>query len=55
MYTMQDFKTWHRSPIEKIHLQFCKRENLAFRAELGRSPLIIPINEEIMKYLFLFI
>ena len=25
IYTKQDFKTWNRSLIEKIHLQFCKR------------------------------
>ena len=58
MYTKQDFKTWDRSPIEKIHLKFCKRylevhnktSNIACRAELGRLPLIIPINQRIMKY-----
>ena len=58
MYTKQDFKKWDSSPIEKIHLQFCKRylevnnkaSNLACRAELGRLPLIIPINQKIMKY-----
>ena len=51
MYTKQDFKTWDRSPIEKIHLKFCKRylevnnkaSNIACRAELGRLPLIVPI------------
>ena len=59
MYTKQDFKTWDRSPIEKIHLKFCKRylevnnkaSNIACRAELGRLSLIIPINQRIMKYL----
>ena len=60
MYTKQDFKTWDRSPIEKIHLKFCKSyllevnnkaSNIACRAELGRLPLIIPINQRIMKYL----
>ena len=59
MYTKQDFKTWDRSPIEKNHLKFCKRylevnnkaSNIACRAELGRLPLIIPINQRIMKYL----
>ena len=59
MYTKQDFKTWDRSAIEKIHLKFCKRylevnnkaSNIACRAELGRLPLIIPINQRIMKYL----
>ena len=59
MYTKQDFKTWDRSPIEKIHLKFCKRylevnnqaSNVACRQELGRLPLLIPINQRIMKYL----
>ena len=59
MYTKQDFKTWDKSPIEKIHLKFCKRylevnnkaSNIACRAELGRLPLIIPINQRIMKYI----
>ena len=59
MYTKQDVKTWDGSPIEKIHLKFCKRyfevnnkaSNIACRAELGRLPLIIPINQRIIKYL----
>ena len=59
MDTKQDFKAWDRSPIEKIHLKFCKRylevnnkaSNIACRAELGRLPQIIPINQRIMKYL----
>ena len=59
MHTKQDFKTCHRSPIEKIHLEFCKpylevnnkASNIACRAELGRLPLIISINKRIMKYL----
>ena len=59
MHTKQDFKTCYRSAIEKIHLEFCKRylevnnkaSNIACRAELGRLPLIIPINQTIMKYL----
>ena len=25
MYTMQDFKKWDSSPIEKLPLKFCKR------------------------------
>ena len=52
MYTKHDLKTWDRSPIEKIHLKFCKRylevnnkaSNITCRAELGRLPLITPIN-----------
>ena len=59
MYTEQNFKTWDSSPIENIHLQFCKRylevnnksSNVACRAELGRLPLIIPINQKIMIFL----
>ena len=58
MYTKQNFKAWDSSPIEKIHLKFCKHylevnnkaSNVACRAELGRLPLIIPINQKIMKY-----
>ena len=58
MYTKQDFKKWDNSAIEKIHLQFCKRYlevkneafNLAYRVELRRLPLILPINQKILKY-----
>ena len=58
MYTKQNFKTWDSSPIEKIRLKFCKHylevnnkaSNVACRAELERLPLIIPINQKIMKY-----
>ena len=58
MYTKQDFKKSVNSAIEKNHLQFCKRDlevnnkafNLTCRAELGRLPLILPINQNIMKY-----
>ena len=46
--------------MEKVHLKFCKRylevnnkaSNLACRAELGRLPLIVLINQKIMKYFF---
>ena len=46
------------SVIEKNHLKFCKRylevnnkaSNLACSAERGRLPLIVPINQKIMKY-----
>ena len=55
MYFKQDFKSWYSSPIEKIQLQICKRylevnnkaSNLACRAELGRFPLIITVNQKI--------
>ena len=45
--------------IEKAHLQFCKRylevtkkaSNITCRAELGRFPLNITINQNILKYI----
>ena len=48
VYTKPDFKTWETTQIEKTHLKFCKRYlevsnkacNVAYRAELGRFPLI---------------
>ena len=54
-----DFKAWDGSQIEKTHLQFCKRylevsnkaSNVTCRAELGRFPLIIAINQRILDYL----
>ena len=59
MYAKPDFKTWDGSQIEKAHLQFCKRylevnnkaSNIACRAELGRFPLNITINQKILKYI----
>ena len=45
--------------IEKmIHLKFCKgylevnnrASNIACRAELGRLPMLIPLNQKIVKY-----
>ena len=58
MYTKQDLKKWDISPLEKIYLKFCKRylevnneaSNTACTAELGRLPLLIPINQKIRKY-----
>ena len=57
-YAKSDLKSWDSSQIEKTHLQFCKRylevsnraSNIACRAELGRFPLIIAINQKIMNY-----
>ena len=57
MYTKQNFKKWDSSLIEKLHLKFCKRylevnnkaSNIACRAELDRLPLLIPINQKIIK------
>ena len=53
-YTKSDLKSWDSTQIEKSHLQFCKRylevsnkaSNVACRAELGRFPLIIAINQK---------
>ena len=58
VYTKSDFKPWENSPIEKTHLQFCKRylevsnkaSNIACRAELCRFPLIIDINKRMLNY-----
>ena len=58
MYTKQNLKKWDSSLIEKLHLKFCKRylavnnkaSNIACRAELDRLPLLIPINQKIIKY-----
>ena len=59
-YAKSDLKSWdmYSSQIENTHLQFCKRylevsnkaSNAACRAELGRFPLIIAVNQKIMNY-----
>ena len=54
-FVKSDIKSWDRSPIEKAHLQFCKRylevhnkaSNMASRAELGKYLMVIGINKEI--------
>ena len=59
VYAKPDFKTWDGSQIEKAHLQFCKRylevtkkaSNIAWRAELGRFPQNITINQKILKHI----
>ena len=59
LFINSDFKCLDTSPIEKGHLQFCKRylqvnnkaSNIACRAELGRYPLIFDINKRILKYI----
>ena len=60
-FIKSDFKYWDPAPIEKGHLQFCKRyvckritRLLVLRAgeaELGRYPLIFDINKRILKYI----
>ena len=58
-YMKPDFKrSWDSSQIEKAHLQYCKRylevsskaSNVACRAELGKFPLIIAINQKTINY-----
>ena len=59
VYAKPDFKTWDGSQIEKTHLQFFngylqlnnKASNIACRAELGRFPLSITINQKIPIYI----
>ena len=59
VHAKPDFKTWDGSQIEKAHFQFCKRylevnnkaSNIACKAELGRSPLNITSNQNILKYI----
>ena len=59
LFIKSDFKYWDTSPIDKGHLQFCKRylqvnnkaSNIAWRAEHGRYPLIFDINKRILKYI----
>ena len=57
VFIKSDFQYWDTSPIEKGHLQFCKRylqvnnkaSNIACRAELGRYPLFFDINKRILN------
>ena len=54
------FKAWDSSQVAKTQLQFCKRflevnnkaSNVACRAELGRLPLNVTINQRILNYIF---
>jgi len=58
VYQKHDFEKWEKSPIEKVHLRFCKyylgvtskASNIACRAELGRFPLKIFIDKMVLKY-----
>ena len=49
-YTKPDLKSWDSSQIEKTHQVSDKASNVACRAELGRIPLVIAINQKIMNY-----
>ena len=59
MSLVMSMRFFFGSKIEKAHLQFCKRylevnnkaSNIACRAELGRFPLNITINQKILKYI----
>jgi len=63
VYEKPDFKPWDSSPVDKTHLQFrkChlevsnKASNMACRAELGRFPLIIAINQKQLITVYIFI
>ena len=52
----QTFQNWEKSPIEKVHLRFCKyylgvngkATNTACRAELGRFPLKLLVDLRIV-------
>ena len=53
-----DFEKWDQTPIEKVHLRFCKiflglnrkASNFAVRGEMGRTPFQIIIIKKILKY-----
>ena len=57
-YLKQTFQNWEKSPIEKVHLRFCKyylgvngkATNIACRAELGRFPSKLLKDLRILKY-----
>ena len=59
VYVKHDFKSWDNTPTEKNHVKFCKRyleishkvSNVSSRSELGRFPLIININKNILDYI----
>ena len=58
-YDKLNFNHWDKSPIEKAHLRFCKSylmvnkkaTNDACRAEFGRFPLKIIVNQRILNYI----
>ena len=61
-FVRSDVKSWHKSRIKKAHFRFCKRyleiqnkaSNIVSRAELGKYPMIIDINEKIQLLTVLF-
>ena len=60
IYNKIDFEHWEKTPTEKAHLRFCKSylslnrraSNYASRSEMGRFPLKIAIDKQILKYFF---
>lgn len=56
--TKSTFDKWDKSPIEKVHLKFCKlylkvnrkASNIATRSELGRLPTQIVLMKKTLKY-----
>ena len=58
IFSKFDFEKWDKTPIEKVHLRFCKiflgfnrkASNFAVRGEIGRTPLQIIIIKKILKY-----
>ena len=57
-YSKGDFGSWDKSPAEKVHLRFCKIyigvnskcSNDACRADLGRMPLKLTLDRQIIKF-----
>ena len=60
VFEKNEFEYWDKTPTEKAHLKFCKvflgvnrkASNLACRAEMGRFPLKIVIDKQILNYYF---
>ena len=58
-YLKLDINHWDKSPIEKVHLRFCKSylgvnkkaTNDACRAELGRFPMKLNIDQKTLNYI----
>ena len=58
IFSKFDFEKWDQTPIEKVHLRFCKifqglnrkASNFAVRGEMGRTPLQIIIIKKILIY-----
>ena len=60
-YNKIEFEHWEKTPTEKAHPRFCKTRSyllnrrassFASSSEIGRFPLKIAINKQILKYFF---